>query len=596
MMNLKDNAAAPSRTTVRIPTASGDELEAWLYLPEGARVSRLLLAWPPQPRASDALPPGTISHDWNYPPIFRKCDPMMAPREIELKLEIPAEGLRKLERSELLRGNHLPRKGAELVSVYFDTRRLKLREKGVSLRVRHMDGRHLQTVKRNEPGNGAALSRNEWETEIGGKNPDFEAARGTALEPLLTGKVRRALKPIFETRVRRNVYPVRYDDSDIELSIDEGRIDAGRRSSSLCEVELELKRGKSPALFRLAHQLAKNVPAMLGVKSKADRGYELLIGEASRPVKAFLVDLTPKRSAHAAFQSIARACLHQLCANTGPLRAGDAEGLHQARVSIRRLRAAISLFSTMLHDKQTDRIKRELKWLTGEFGPAREADVFMERAVKPVLEADDKAHGVSKLRDDVQERRNAEFARARSAVDAARFRALALDVATWIETGDWMHSDDARKDLSGKATIVETAAEQLNRHWKKLVKRGKNLDVLSTRQRHKLRIAAKKLRYASEFFSGVFPGKKAARRRKRFIAGLKELQACLGDLNDIVLNQRISASLVSSATTGECDNAAAWKVFAAGRLCGREEARFSSVMKTATRAHKVFAGAKRFWN
>ena len=35
MTNPKDNAAAHSRTTVRIPTASGDELEAWLYLPEG---------------------------------------------------------------------------------------------------------------------------------------------------------------------------------------------------------------------------------------------------------------------------------------------------------------------------------------------------------------------------------------------------------------------------------------------------------------------------------------------------------------------------------------------------------------------------------
>ena len=35
MTNLKDNAAAPPRTTIRIPTASGDELEAWLYLPEG---------------------------------------------------------------------------------------------------------------------------------------------------------------------------------------------------------------------------------------------------------------------------------------------------------------------------------------------------------------------------------------------------------------------------------------------------------------------------------------------------------------------------------------------------------------------------------
>jgi fermentation-respiration switch protein FrsA (DUF1100 family) len=35
MTHLKDNAAAPPRTTVRIPTASGDELEAWLYLPNG---------------------------------------------------------------------------------------------------------------------------------------------------------------------------------------------------------------------------------------------------------------------------------------------------------------------------------------------------------------------------------------------------------------------------------------------------------------------------------------------------------------------------------------------------------------------------------
>lgn len=32
---MNDNAAAPGRTTVRIPTASGDGLEAWLYLPEG---------------------------------------------------------------------------------------------------------------------------------------------------------------------------------------------------------------------------------------------------------------------------------------------------------------------------------------------------------------------------------------------------------------------------------------------------------------------------------------------------------------------------------------------------------------------------------
>ncbi len=31
MTNLNDKAPAPGRTTVRIPTTSGDELEAWLY-------------------------------------------------------------------------------------------------------------------------------------------------------------------------------------------------------------------------------------------------------------------------------------------------------------------------------------------------------------------------------------------------------------------------------------------------------------------------------------------------------------------------------------------------------------------------------------
>jgi CHAD domain-containing protein len=159
-----------------------------------------------------------------------------------------------------------------------------------------------------------------------------------------------------------------------------------------------------------------------------------------------------------------------------------------------------------------------------------------------------------------------------------------------------MHADENPRNLSGKGTIVETAAEQLNRRWKKLVKRGKYLDALNTRQRHNLRIEAKKLRYASEFFADVFPGKKAARRRKRFIAALKELQVCVGDLNDIVVNKRLSASLVSSPTAHERPIDQAWNAFAAGRLCGREEARFSSIMKAATRAQKAFAGATRFWN
>ena len=42
---------------------------------------------------------------------------------------------------------------------------------------------------------------------------------------------------------------------------------------------------------------------------------------------------------------------------------GDAEGVHQIRVGLRRLRAAMSLFAALLHDPQTVTIKSELKWL-----------------------------------------------------------------------------------------------------------------------------------------------------------------------------------------------------------------------------------------
>jgi CHAD domain-containing protein len=48
-------------------------------------------------------------------------------------------------------------------------------------------------------------------------------------------------------------------------------------------------------------------------------------------------------------------------------------------------------------------------------------------------------------------------------------------------------------------------------------------DELEPQRRHELRIRAKKLRYASEFFAGAFPGKKSSRRREEFVAGLEKL-------------------------------------------------------------------------
>jgi triphosphatase len=167
---------------------------------------------------------------------------MSAPREIELKLDVPIHALPRLTGSSLLKSAATSgRKPATVVSVYFDTKNLKLHRKGISLRVRRIGRRLVQTVKQENGESAAFFARNEWEQDIQARQPDLDAARTTALAPLLNKKLRRGLKPVFETRVRRKILEIQNGNSEIELCIDRGMVKAGRKSLPLCEVELELK-------------------------------------------------------------------------------------------------------------------------------------------------------------------------------------------------------------------------------------------------------------------------------------------------------------------------------------------------------------------
>jgi len=115
-------------------------------------------------------------------------------------------------------------------------------------------------------------------------------------------------------------------------------------------------------------------------------------------------------------------------------------------------------------------------------------------------------------------------------------------------------------------------------------------------RRHMLRIQAKKLRYASEFFAAAFPEGKQARLLKRFLGELKGLQDALGDLNDIVVHEGLAERLIDERDgRGTRHRAAIREAFAAGRLSGREEARMAYVLKKAERAYAAFAKTKPFW-
>src|SRR5690349_4019725 len=118
------------------------------------------------------------------------------PQETELKLDLAPSALSQFTRSVARQGHAKPHR-KNIVSVYFDTEDYALRKAGFTLRVRRDGKRVLQTVKQEGP-RAALLARNEWEKPIRGAGPDFDAARETGLKPLLSKKLQRKLKPMFE--------------------------------------------------------------------------------------------------------------------------------------------------------------------------------------------------------------------------------------------------------------------------------------------------------------------------------------------------------------------------------------------------------------
>lgn len=263
------------------------------------------------------------------------------------------------------------------------------------------------------------------------------------------------------------------------------------------------------------------------------------------------------------------------------------------RVGLRRLRAAISIFKDLVEGPQCDRVKRELKWLTEQLGPARDLDVLVREDVAPLSESPPGKTEVALLRKDLERRRDETIAQARAAVASNRYRKAILETGFWIADGDWSSTTDpllvARRDRAA----VDFAAEELSRRVKKIGKKAKRLERLGPQERHKLRIAIKKVRYAMEFFSTLFGGAKADKRRARLQKLLKKLQSILGKLNDMKVHGQIAREY---ARPKRRTSKAPQTAFAMGLLAGKEQERARSLIADARDAGKQLAKQPLFWS
>lgn len=513
------------------------------------------------------------------------------PQEIELKLAALPKDARRLTAAPLLQELAVePWRVQRLRTTYFDTADYALWQRGLALRVRHVGRKRIQTLKIPQDAGDALQTCREHEARIRADIPDPAVLpMDDTVAALRAEGAFDRLEPLFTTVMRRRSRLVRLEDAEIEIAVDVGTLTAGERSAPICEVELEIKSGPAIRLYDLALALLDVAPFRLEARSKAARGFALVRAEPPPvPARAKSAHLKPGMDAGAALAALARNCVDQLRANEAVLLVGgDPEGVHQMRVALRRLRALLATFKSVLAEEPYNFLRGELRWLQHALGPAREWDVFLDDTIDRLVQRLPGEPGLPELREHARGARDAAYAAARGAVSSARYTALLLRLERWMADGGWATA--AGDGNVGADTPVDVLADRvLARYDRRLRRVGKKHAELSLNDLHDVRIRAKKLRYAVEFFRDLY----AKRMPKRYARALAEIQDALGGITDTIGAERLLDALDAQAGRGDGPPAGRAAAIVTGWEAARAEiglARFPDVWRT-------YRKSKPFWD
>ncbi len=443
--------------------------------------------------------------------------------EVELKLTASAEVLPAVRAHPAVAAVARGRmKTTRMVSTYYDTPDRALAAAGIALRLRRAGSRWLQTVK----GDGDAVAglhrRAEFEWPLAAPRLDPEKLARTPWHKLFA-RNRGAYRRIFATEVRRSEQPLAFaDGTRATLCVDVGEIRAGRRRAPISEIEVELDAGDPSRLFE------------------------------------------PQIEINAA----------GLSATT------NSEFLHQLRVGWRRLRSLLKFAALLASVERVDPIEHELRELGSVLGPARDCDVFALETL-PKLAAE--FHGdrdIARLRLRAAARRRRLSRLARDAIGTPRFQQLLLALGAFFTL-----LARPAADASGPTLARDWIRPILDKRHRKLRKRAKHVHRVAAAERHRARVAAKKLRYAAEFFAPLFPGKRA----DEYVTAISKLQSALGRLNDLEVATKLTDEL---APREGADPGAA---HAGGVVRGWLAASVAPDLKRLRDAQRAFRKCTPFW-
>jgi CHAD domain-containing protein len=241
----------------------------------------------------------------------------------------------------------------------------------------------------------------------------------------------------------------------------------------------------------------------------------------------------------------ARDQLDALLAAERAVRAGDEEGVHDARVAARRLSAAFATFRSLVDPEVSEPLREELRWLARSLGAVRDQEVVRERLTALLHNHADQDPDAAVLVDQLRSEGQVAGSQESGAVlDDQRCAELLTALDGFVTDPPWTSSagEDARAFLR----------RRLRGEWDRLVREvtvvvdappGRPHDD----QLHDARKAAKRMRYALESAELVWPRKPQALRKH-----IHRLTDILGEQQDTVITR---AALVRLAGQVDLDGA-----------------------------------------
>lgn len=502
------------------------------------------------------------------------------PTEVELKITLGPDAAAGLAASPVFDALRVePGRGETLVSIYYDTPEDRLAAAGISLRLRRVGRRWVQTIKRKAATQaGGLFSNHELEIPapggrlvLAGADPAFAAVAEAAGDA--------PLSPLFETRVKRRVELLRLPQGLVELAIDQGEIVAGDKVAPICEAELELKEGEIGALYALGRQLFRQGPIRFAALNKAARGYALARGRDEAKPKSAPLAFSGELGVEMVARDIFRDCFAQITFNLERVAEDEApEGPHQLRVGLRRLRTALKLFDPVLGSPAGAAISEAAQALGQAVSGLRDLDVLGEEV------ADLSESGLDDVARDallaaLAARRDAERAQVRAHLAGPEGTEFVFALAEFIETRGWLIPTDYAQTARLAHPIGGLAPKILDKRLKVSRRRARGIEHLDDHALHDLRKSLKTLRYGVEMLAPAFGGREVA----VYVRAIKDLQDQFGSLTDAAMAHHwLGGAEAVGATDPDAQRAAGWQLgFMAARVT-RDRPRIFSAWEDLT--------------